>query len=58
MEEGWQAEKTEREVDDLIDRVSAQQDKGSKFPGMSYEAGIRAMYDWLNGDMTEDPMDE
>ena len=56
MVDGWESERTEQEVEALIDKVMEQENIGSKFPGMTYEQGIRAMYDWLNGDTDEDPM--
>lgn len=52
----FETTKTVGEVDILIDRVFKQQNTGSKFPGMSYEDGICAMYNWLTGDVEEDPM--
>jgi len=37
-------------IDDLINKVVAQENEGgSKFPGMTYEQGIKATIEWLEG---------
>lgn len=47
------------EVDELLNQCSESEDEGvSKFPGMSYEQGIRAGIDWLTGQRDENPMDD
>lgn len=38
---------TEQEIDEQINKTYEQEDSGSRYPGMSYEEGVRAMYDWL-----------
>ena len=40
--------RTENEIDDLLDKLAEQESQGgSKFPGMTYEDGIKAMLEWL-----------
>ena len=54
----WETERTEEEVNDLVDRASELENRvGSKFPGMTYEQGIRAMYDYLSGN-NDDPLED
>lgn len=53
----YRIQRTDAEIDALLnealDRVN---DGDSKFSGMSYEAGIVAAIDWLNGDIEDHPM--
>jgi len=59
MDSEFESIRKESEVDNLIDRVIEQINQGgSKFPGMSYEEGLRVMYDWLNGDLETDPLED
>lgn len=55
-----QIRRTQKEIDDVLNRASQGIDSGrSKFWGMNYEEGLRAMYDWLTKDEPEcDPMDD
>jgi hypothetical protein len=49
---------SEGEVDAVSDQcLDAENDGGSKFPGMSYEQGIKAAFDWLAG-YGSNPMDD
>jgi len=51
--------KTEDEIYDQIDKAT-ETEHNSKFPGMSYEAGVKNALDWVLGNtITEDlPMDD
>ncbi len=42
--------RTEAEIDQVMNFVAEGEDKGSHYPGMSYEQGIRDMYEWLVGE--------
>lgn len=42
------------EVDAVLNHASDGEDRGSRYPGQSYEQGIRDMWDWLTGS-TDDP---
>jgi len=48
---------TSEEIDELLDRCYEQEKKGgSRYPGMTYEQGIIAMFRWLVGDDEESPL--
>lgn len=49
--------RTQEEVDQVLNWASEGIDGGSKYPGMSYEEGVRAAVDWLTG-FTDDRPDE
>lgn len=54
----WETERTEEEVEALVDRAGDIENAGrSKFPGMTYEQGIRAMYDYLVGN-DDNPLED
>jgi len=50
--------RTDEEINRVLDKVMEAQQKGSKYRGMSFEDGIREMYDWLTGDQDEPPMED
>lgn len=39
--------RTKKEIEDLDSQAIEAMEHGSKYPGMSYEEGIRAALDWL-----------
>lgn len=42
--------RTQRQIDDLLDRCVKSEETGeSAYPGMSYEQGIKAAIEWLDG---------
>lgn len=49
----------ESEVHNLLDKCSeiSNGEDGSKYPGMSYEEGIQAAIEWMNGD-GENPLED
>jgi hypothetical protein len=51
-------QKTRAEIDDCLNMAAEQIEDGSKYPGMSYEEGIRAALEWVTGDVDEHPMEE
>lgn len=52
------AERTELEMNEQRDLAyEAKEEKGSRWPGMSYEDGVIAVLDWITGNADEAPMD-
>ncbi len=49
--------KTQEEIDEVLNQVSEALDEGTKFPGQSYEDGIHAFVEWLEG-RGSNPMSE
>lgn len=50
--------RSEAEIDEVLNKASEAFDEGSKYPGMSYEDGIRAFAEWLFGDTNDNPFEE
>ena len=48
--------RSEQEVDNVHNEALNAMDKGTKFPGMSYEEGIDAAIRWMRGDTEVHPM--
>lgn len=56
---GYQVVRTEDEIDELLNECSECEETGdSHFPGMSYENGVKAAIEWLNGDTDSHPIKE
>lgn len=51
-------ERTEDEVWDVLNAALESEDEGSKWPGMSYEQGVRAGIEWLIGQRDSNPMED
>lgn len=52
----YQVTRSEKEIDSLLNQCLDAQDSGeSKYPGMSYEQGIRAAIEWITG-QDENPL--
>ena len=52
-------DKTRHEVDQVTNAATEQINSGtSKYPGMTYEEGVRAALDWITGDIDDDPMND
>lgn len=48
---------TDEQIDEVVDKCCTQiQQGGSKYPGMSYEQGLRDAIDWLTGDSEDIPL--
>lgn len=41
--------RSQEQLDDLMNEVAQAAEGGTKFPGMSYEDGITAVVEWLDG---------
>lgn len=50
--------RTDKEIEKVLDKAIDGVAKGSKYPGMSFEEGVREMYDWLTGDQDEPPLED
>jgi len=51
-------ERTEKEIYDQIDLANAALDEGGKFPGMSYEDGVKIALEWATGNSDDKPMED
>lgn len=55
----YEIERSNAEINNLIGQCAEQSGKGgSRFPGMTYEDGIRAAIDWITGDVDDAPLPE
>ena len=53
------AVRTSEEVNSVIDAAAVMVERGrSKFPGMTYEEGVRAALDWILGNIDDHPMED
>lgn len=51
--------RTLHEIDEVTEAASENINQGrSKFPGMTYEEGVRNALDWIVGDLDESPMED
>ena len=51
--------RTEQEIWDLLNQCAdAEETGGSKYPGMSYEQGIKAAIEWIIGDINDHPIND
>jgi hypothetical protein len=50
--------KTKREIEDQIAETFDQMENGTRWPGMSYEEGVRNALDWVIGNTDTKPMDD
>ncbi len=50
---------TDVEIDEQLNKAYEQEEKGgSKWPGMSYEQGVRTAIDWITGNTDELPIED
>ena len=50
---------TEREINDVLNQcVEAEETGESRWPGMSYEQGVKAGIEWVLGQTTDNPLDD
>ncbi len=51
--------RTEQEIDDLLNEcIESEETGGSKYPGMTYEQGIKAAIEWITGEINDNPMED
>lgn len=54
----YEVKQTDKEVDNIIDQCAdSERDGVSKFPGMTYEQGVRAGIDWVTGNLEGSPLE-
>lgn len=54
----YQIVRTNKEIDEVSNLAIEGEYEGSKWPGMSYEAGVRAAIDWIIGNTDDNPMED
>lgn len=55
----YKLKRTDKEIDDQLNSAAAWEDHGrSAVPGMTFEQGVSAMWQWLIGDIEERPIAE
>jgi hypothetical protein len=50
--------RTQKEIDDVLNKAADGIDKGSRWGGMSYEQGVDAALRWITGETDENPMED
>lgn len=50
--------RTQQEIDDVMRKTDEQMVGGSKWPGMSFEEGVRAAIEWITGQTDDNPMED
>lgn len=51
--------RSEQEIWDLLNQCADAEETGdSKYPGMSYEQGIKVAIEWMTGDTNNHPINE
>lgn len=50
--------RTQAEIDDQANLAAEGMDRGSNYPGMSYEEGVHATLLWVTGQSDERPMED
>lgn len=59
MANTYEIEKTDKEIDDVLNRAAEHEETiGTKWHGMTYEQGVQAGIHWLIGDWEDNPMPE
>lgn len=49
--------RSQEDINIVLDKAMEGIEEGSVYPGMSYEEGIQAMYDWLVGNTDDTPFE-
>ena len=52
------AKPSEKQIDAQLNLAAEAEEHGTKWPGMTYEQGVRAGIEWVLGWINEAPMDE
>ncbi len=58
VEHYFEIRPSQKEVEELLEWTQAGREKGSHYAGMSYEDGIMAVLDWLDGNGPRPDKDE
>lgn len=51
-------ERTQSEIDEQMNLAADGENDGSKYPGMSYEQGVKAALEWVTGITDTKPMED
>ena len=51
----YRIKRTAEEIDEQMNRAWEEEDDGSRYPGMTYEQGVRAAIDWITTDGGDEP---
>ena len=52
-------ERTEKQIEEqIVKAINSIQENGTKWPGMTYEQGVRNALDWVMGDEDTPPMED
>ena len=51
-------QRTDQQINDLLNKAINAFDNGTNYPGMSYEQGILDAINWLIGQTNDNPLDE
>jgi hypothetical protein len=55
----YEIKRTTKQIDDLISKCWDQENEGgSKYPGMTFEQGIKEAIDWITGNQDETPLED
>lgn len=54
----YQLARGDDEINKVLDNANEGMEKGSKYPGMSYEEGVEAVCMWLFGINNDHPFDD
>ena len=50
--------KNEHQIEAIMDKVLERYHEPSRFPGMTYEQGVRNALDWVLEETDDDPLDD
>ncbi len=52
------AMRADSEIDEQLNKAAEASDKGTRWPGMSYEQGVEAALLWMRGDVDDPPIED
>lgn len=52
----YEIARSDEEIDDLLNAAS--EDEGPRWPGMTFEQGLRQGIDWVTGESDENPLSD
>ena len=54
----YQLKRNDKQIDATLNKANNGIENGTKWPGMSYEAGVEAGIRWVLGEQEENPMED
>lgn len=55
----YEIQRIDADIDDLLNKCMESEESGSsKYPGMTFEQGIREAIDWITGQTNEPPIED